>query len=100
MLTLSTTIGRLLATAQDKYQVYLRRTANTYIGPIPIGLRTTLGNASVVLVTISKEREIGGSLSQVVRTMEDNQIQIPGSESSPIRVAPPQRETLKSNGRQ
>ena len=67
-------------------------------GLIPIGLRTTLGNASVVLVTISKEREVRGSLGQVVGTMEDNQIQTPSSESPPIRVAPPQRETRNPTG--
>ena len=55
--TLSTTMGRLLATAKNKYQVYLRRTADTYTARSPLGLRTTPGNASMVLVTISKWKE-------------------------------------------
>ena len=43
MLTLSATMGRLLATAQDKYQVYLRRTANTYTARSPLGSGQPLG---------------------------------------------------------
>ena len=43
MLTLSTTMGRLLTTARDKYQVYIRRTADSYITPSPLGPKQPLG---------------------------------------------------------
>ncbi len=43
MLTLSTNMGRLLITARDKYQVYIRRTADSYITPSPLGSREPLG---------------------------------------------------------
>ena len=43
MLTLSTTMGRLLATAKLKYQVYLRRTADTYVSQSPLGLGSPQG---------------------------------------------------------
>ena len=43
MLTLSTTLGRLLATARQKYQVYLRRTESTYRTSPPAGLESPLG---------------------------------------------------------
>ena len=43
MLTLSTTMGRLLATAKLKYQIYLRRTKDTYVGLSPLGPGSPLG---------------------------------------------------------
>ena len=43
MLTLSTNMGRLLITAREKYQIYIRRTADTYITPSPLGSREPLG---------------------------------------------------------
>ena len=43
MLTLSTTMGRLLTTARDKYQVYIRRTADSYTTPSPLGPKQPLG---------------------------------------------------------
>ncbi len=43
MLTLSTNMGRLLITARDRYQVYIRRTADSYITPSPLGSKEPLG---------------------------------------------------------
>ena len=43
MLTLSTNMGRLLITARERYQVYIRRTADTYITPSPLGSKEPLG---------------------------------------------------------
>ena len=43
MLTLSATMGRLLTMAQGKYQVYLRRIANTYTARSPLGSGQPLG---------------------------------------------------------
>ena len=43
MLTLSTNMGRLLITAREKYQIYIRRTADTYITPSPLGSQEPLG---------------------------------------------------------
>ena len=43
MLTLSTTLGRLLTTARQNYQVYLRRTESTYKANPPAGLESPLG---------------------------------------------------------
>ncbi len=43
MLTLSTNMGRLLITARDSYQVYIRRTADSYITPSPLGSKEPLG---------------------------------------------------------
>ena len=77
MLTLSTNMGRLLTTARDKYQVYIRRTADSYITPSPLGPKQPIGNASVVLVTIQKKGEIRSSICQMVRAMEDNRVQNP-----------------------
>ena len=43
MLTLSTNMGRLLITARERYQIYIRRTADTYITPSPLGSQEPLG---------------------------------------------------------
>ena len=43
MLTLSTTMGWLLATAKLKYQIYLRRTEDTYVGQSPLGPGSPMG---------------------------------------------------------
>ena len=43
MLTLSTNMGRLLITAREKYQIYIRRTADSYITPSPLGSQDPLG---------------------------------------------------------
>ena len=43
MLTLSTTMGRLLTTARQKYQIYLRRTESTYKANPAAGLDSPLG---------------------------------------------------------
>ena len=43
MLTLSTNMGRLLITARERYQVYIRRTADSYITPSPLGSKEPLG---------------------------------------------------------
>ena len=43
MLTLSTTMGRLMTTARQKYQIYLRRTESTYKANPAAGLESPLG---------------------------------------------------------
>ena len=43
MLTLSTTMGRLLTTTREKYQIYLQRTESTYKANPAIGLDSPLG---------------------------------------------------------
>ena len=43
MLTLSTNMGQLLITARERYQIYIRRTADTYITPSPLGTEEPLG---------------------------------------------------------
>ena len=93
MLTLSTNMGRLLITARDRYQVYIRRTADSYITPSPLGSKETPRVTSMVLVTLQEERDLRGVVSQVVRTVENCTIQATSTDAPTIRVAASKRET-------
>ena len=60
---------------------------------VPTGPTTTIGNASVVLVTIQKKGKVRSSIVQMVRAMEDHRVQTTGLEPSAVGMAPPEGKT-------
>ena len=61
-------------------------------------VKFTIGEASMVLVPLPKERNIQSIVIQMVRAMESNHLQTPSLDTAPIRVAPPLREARNPEG--